>query len=240
MAQELEDWINTHVKKFKGIDVKKVYNELFFREECRPIFYDPNTFYSAADGVIIYQRVVKPHEKILEVKGKKYTLQDIVMNKEMKNINYWVIGTFMTLYDVHVNRAPTSGLLKFKPLDSIESHNLPMIFMEKGIFNNDLNYKTQDHTYLFNNQRMLNTILYLKKRINYHVVQIADLDVDTITHFDTDNPTIIGQGERFSFIRWGSQCDLIVPETKGMKFKFMQKEMTHVQGGIDPLLRIEE
>lgn len=240
MAEEIDTWINTHVKKYNNIDVKKIYNELFFREEFRPTFYQPNKFYSGADGIIIYQEVVKPNERILEIKGKNYTVSDILMNNNLPNINYYVIGVFMTLYDVHINRMPTDGILKWKHLNSIQSYNLPMIFMEKGIFSNDINYKTQDHSYLFNNERRLNEIYYLKKDIKYNAVQIADLDVDTITHYSSNNPDVYSQCERFSFIRWGSQFDIIIPEHNKYKFKFLQKEMMHVKAGIDELIEIQE
>lgn len=240
MAEKLEDWIKRHVSKYKDIDVKKVYNELFFRDEFRPIFYRPNVFCSPADGVIIYQKKVKPTERILEVKGKNYTLCDILQNKNIKNCYYYVVGVFMTLYDVHINRMPTDGILRFEHKDPIQSLNLPMIFMEKGLFSNDLNYKTQDHTYLFNNERVVNTITYNKKGIKYNVVQIADLDVDTITHYSLQNPEIYAQAERFSFIRWGSQCDLIVPEHPDYEFEFVEKPMMHVQAGIDPILKFRE
>jgi phosphatidylserine decarboxylase len=240
MADHIDKWIKEHVSKYRDIDVKKMYNQLFFRDESRALFYNPNLFYSGADGIIIYQKVVKADQKLLEVKGKKYTVRDILMDKELPDGNYWVVGVFMTLYDVHINRVPTDGLLKYELLDSIESYNMPMIFMEKGIFANDINYKTQDHNYLFNNERMCNEILYMKKKIKYWAVQIADMDVNTITHFTTDNPDHFTQGERFSFIRWGSQFDIIIPENERYKFKFLQQEMYHVKAGIDPLIEIVE
>lgn len=243
MAEELEKWINTHVRKQKKNNEGEQYFKNFFREEFRPLYYDPNAFYSPADGVIIYQKTVKPTQKIIEVKGKNYTLKDIMMDKtdEFKeNKNYHVIGIFMTYYDVHVNRVPTDGLLKYNLLDSIESYNLPMIFMEKDILKKELNYKESDNHYLFNNERMRNDIIYMKKNIKYHVVQVADKDVNNITHFTVDNPEYFTQGERFSFIRWGSQCDLIIPEHKKYNFKFLQKPLMHVKAGIDKLVEIQE
>ena len=241
MAEPLQDWVETHVKKYKDVDVRKMYNQLFFREENRAIHYDPLSFYSPADGVIIYQSVVKPEQKILEIKGKKYTLYDILMKEQgvLPEKNYWVVGVFMTLYDVHINRAPTDGLFKWKHLEPIESYNLPMLFMEKDIFKNDINY-SNNYDYLFKNERVINDILYMKKQINYSCVQIADMDVNTITHFSHDQPDNYSQGERFSFIRWGSQCDLIIPEHPRYKFKFAQKEEYHVKAGLDKLITIEE
>lgn len=240
MAEKLEDWLKTHVANYKSMNDGDIYYGKFFREENRAIIRDPMAFYSPADGVIIYQRKVKPDQKLVEIKGKNYTLHEVLMDKEIKDTDYYVVGVFMTYYDVHVNRMPTDGLLNYKFLDSIQSNNLPMIFMEKGIFANDLNYKKMNVDYLFNNERMRNDIRYMKKEIDYTVVQIADKDVDNITHFSVDNPDTFTQGERFSFIRWGSQCDLIIPAHPKYNFKFLQKEMTHVKAGLDKLVQIVE
>lgn len=240
MAEKLEDWINSHVKNYKSMDDGDIYYGKFFREENRPIIRDPLAFYSPADGTIFYQRKVRPDQKLLEVKGKKYALTDLMMEDDLKDIDYYVMGIFMSYYDVHVNRIPTDGVLKYTYLDSIKSNNLPMIFVEKGIFANDLNYKNLDAEYLFNNERMRNDIRYMKKGINYTVMQIADKDVDNITPFSVDNPDNFTQCERFSFIRWGSECDLIIPSHPRYDFKFVQKELYHVKAGIDKVVQIIE
>jgi len=44
---------------------------------------------------------------------------------------------------------------------------------------------------------------------------------------------------RFSFVRWGSQVDVVVPLVKGLKFKLLAKEEHHVSAGIDGLFRLE-
>jgi phosphatidylserine decarboxylase len=240
MAEKLEDWIKNHVNKYKELPPEKIYNELFFRDEYRTIKYNPNEMYSPADGIIIYQKKVRKGEKIIEVKGINYTVEDILCNKNIEDTNYYVIGVFMTLYDVHINRVPTDGLLKYQQLPTITSRNMPMIFMEKDLFKGVLDYKKSDYNYLFKNERLLNTIIYNKKRITYHVVQIADLDVAVITPYSIDNPEFFNQGERFSFIRWGSQCDIVIPEHHLYDFEFLQKELYHVKAGIDPLIRIKK
>ena len=38
-----------------------------------------------------------------------------------------VIGIFMSFYDVHINRIPYGGILKYKSLEPIESTNKPML-----------------------------------------------------------------------------------------------------------------
>lgn len=240
MALELKKWINSHVKKFDNVDPMKVYNELFFRDETRPTHINDELMYSPADGIILYQKKVRKDENILEIKGQNYTLTEIIQDKDIPDINYYVIGVFMTLYDVHINRMPTSGLLTYKSLPPIKSKNLPMIFMEKDIFKNKIDFKNGDYDYLFHNERVLNKVLDNSKGLSYYIVQIADVDVNVICPFSVDNPNFYEQCERFSFIRWGSQCDLIVPEHPDYNIEFIQQDMVHVSAGIDPLISIIE
>jgi len=240
MAQSLEEWIETHVKHYDKIDVKTVYNQLFFREEVRPTFYEPMKFYAPADGVIINQKVVKPQEKIVEIKGQNYTLEHILPGQRLENRNYYVIGIFMTLFDVHVNRMATSGFLHFEDVAPILSNNLSMIFMEKDIFKGNINYKESDYQYLFYNERVINRILNPELGLKYYMVQIADADVGSITHFTRSQHKYFLQGERFSFIRWGSQLDLIIPEDPKYKLRFLQNEMMHVKAGEDLLIEVSK
>lgn len=238
MAEHLDSWVKANDSKFEKLSLKKQSYDFFFRDALRPIFYDPLAFYSPADGIIIYQEIVKPHEKILDEKGKAYSLSDLLMEDDLPNKNYWVIGVFMTKIDIHINRAPTDGMVKWNSLDSLQSYNSPMIFMEK-----DLLAKlkiSSDYHYLFNNQRTVNTIVHSHFPIRYKVVQLADLDVNMIAPFLHHNPAYVKQGDRFSMIRWGSQVDIVVPEHKGYTFEFIQKPMMHVEAAVDELIRISQ
>lgn len=237
MAQKLEDWIKTHVFEYDKLPPKEISYNRFFREECRPVHINSDTFYSPADGIILYQKLVRPNDKILEVKGIDYNLCNILMDDELPDIEYYVIGVFMTLYSIHSNRIPFSGYLKYEHLPPIKSLNLPMIFMEKDIFTNKINFKDRDYSYLFNNARCVNTIFSPKLNLSYQVVQIADVDVDVITPFSQKQNVWKNSGERFSFIRFGSQCELIVPKVRGMEFEFCQEEFVVIEGANDPLLK---
>lgn len=240
MAIPLEKWLETHVKplrkKYFDTNLSKLSNEIFFRDPQRPQFVDYNYFFSPADGVILYQKEVKnPKEEVVEIKGKDYTLQNL-MQDESYNEPSLVIGIFMTFYDVHINRIPYSGILTWKDLDSIESFNLPMLFTEKELIkeNQEL-YNTMG--YLFNNSRRINKVI--SGDMTYFIVQIGDYDVDVITHFDTDQNVSFNQNDRFSFIRWGSQVDLIVPlKYLSEGYTLLQKPLYHVTAGIDKLIKL--
>lgn len=234
MALPIKKWISDVVNPIKKEkNITQLSTEYFFRDPSRPMFNNYNFFYSPADGIILYQKEVTPTEKIVEIKGKNYTLRDILFDATFKEPCV-VIGIFMSFYDVHINRVPYKGKLTFKDVDSIESYNYPMLFLEKQLISEQLS--THNMGYLQNNARRINTIE--SKDMKYYVVQIADYDVDVFHHFVEDNEYVM-QNERFSFIRWGSQCDLIVP-LKYLKngYKFIQKPEFHVEAGVDTLIEI--
>ena len=141
---------------------------------------------------------------------------------------YMVVSVFMTLYDEHYNRLPYPGYLKFEELDSIESNNMPMIFMEKDLFKGKIDFDNSNYDYLFNNSRMVNNIYVPKLDLTYQVVQIADDDVNVILPFSIHQGTYYNQNERFSFIRWGSECTVVLPVEDGLDLEFAQKPLTPV------------
>jgi phosphatidylserine decarboxylase len=94
--------------------------------------------------------------------------------------------------------------------------------------------------YLHHNQRVVNRIYSAPLGMSYFVLQIADYDVDCITPFQLKQGQPVEQGDRFSQIRYGSQVDLIVPLSPRHEFEFVQTVESHVEGGIDPLVRIKE
>ena len=236
MAQKLEEWLDTEVEAMQKYSVGELSNTYFFRDPLRPNFIDYEHFYSPADGVILYQKFIeKANDPILEVKGIDYTLQDILGDKYYNKPSL-VIGIFMTFYDVHINRIPYGGRLTYKKLDPIKSVNIPMLAVEKDILNMAINPNNLE--YAKNNERMCNTIYNSIIDYTYHVVQIADEDVNVIQHFTTDQNEVFSQNERFSLIRWGSQCDLILPLDDRFNFELQVDDTNHVNAGLDKLVKI--
>ena len=90
-----------------------------------------------------------------------------------------VIGIFMTFYDVHINRVPFPGRLSWRELESIDTYNYPMLAVEKGLVEEGL-VRTRDAEYLHNNQRMLNRVCAHDLGLEYHILQVADFDVDRL------------------------------------------------------------
>ena len=234
MAEKLEDWLNGEVKELSKLPVAELSNTFFFRDPVRPTYIDNEHFYSPADGTILYQKVVQPGEQVLEIKGIDYTIQDVMGDKDYNKPSL-VIGIFMSFYDVHINRIPYGGVLKYKNLEPIESTNKPMLAVEKDILNKVINPNNMD--YLKFNERMSNQIYVPSLDYTYHIIQIADEDVNVIAPFKKQQD-FCTQNERFSLIRWGSQVDLVLPLDDRFKFEILLDETNHVNAGLDKLIKI--
>jgi len=238
MAEKLEDWLNGEVAELSKLPVGELSNTFFFRDPLRPTYIDNEHFYSPADGTILYQKLVMPGapccEGIIEIKGKNYTLQDVMGDKDYNKPSL-VIGIFMSFYDVHINRIPYSGTIKYNRLEPIESTNKPMLAVEKDILNKVINPNNMD--YLKYNERVLNTVYNASLDYTYHIVQIADEDVNVIAPFKQQGD-LCTQNERFSLIRWGSQVDLVLPIDSRYQFELLLKETMHVNAGLDKLIKI--
>jgi len=238
MAEKLEDWLNGEVAELSKLPIGELSNTFFFRDPLRPTYIDSEHFYSPADGTILYQKMVIPGapccENIVEIKGKNYTLQDVMGDKDYNKPSL-VIGIFMSFYDVHINRIPYSGTIKYNRLEPIESTNKPMLAVEKDILNKVINPNNMD--YLKNNERVLNTVYNSSLDYTYYIVQIADEDVNVIAPFKQQGD-LCTQNERFSLIRWGSQVDLVLPIDNRYQFELLLKETMHINAGLDKLIKI--
>ena len=234
MAEKLENWLNGEVAELSKLPIGELSNTFFFRDPLRPTYIDNEHFYSPADGTILYQKMVLPGEQVLEIKGIDYTIQDVMGDKDY-NTPSLVIGIFMSFYDVHINRIPYSGIIKYNRLEPIESTNKPMLAVEKDILNKVINPNNMD--YLKYNERMLNKIYNSFLDYTYYIIQIADEDVNVIAPFKQQGD-LCTQNERFSLIRWGSQVDLVLPLDKRFSFELLLKETMHINAGLDKLIKI--
>lgn len=238
MSKKIEDWIEEDVTALRDQPLSWLSQYHFFRDPSRPSYSNLEYFYSPADGIILYQRMVQPDECIVDIKGKPYSLQDALRDPTYDQESL-VIGIFMTFFDVHVNRIPYPGRLTYKELDPIDTYNHPMLEVEKEILD-ELRVSTDSLEYLRHNQRLVNRIYSIELGGPYYVLQIADYDVDCITPFELKQNQPCDQGERFSQIRYGSQVDLIVPRSSRFDLLTVQSTGDHVEAGIDPLIELRE
>ncbi len=236
MAKYLEDWIATDVAQAQELSVGELSSQFFFRDPTRANYIDHEHFYSPADGTILYQKVIDdPTAPIVEIKGVNYTLQDAMGDADYTQPSL-VIGIFMSFYDIHINRIPYGGYLSYKYIDAIESTNKPMLATEKDIFNGAIN--PNNLSYLKFNERARNKIYAPALDYTYYMIQIADEDVKVISHFAKYQNSFFDQNKRFSFIRWGSQVDLILPLDARYDFALLLENTMHVEAGLDKLVKI--
>jgi phosphatidylserine decarboxylase len=236
MGKSLKEWVETDVDQVKDKPLKWLSEEYFFRDPSRPRFADDEYFFSPADGIIIYQREVHPADCIVDIKGKAYSLR-LALQDDAFDQSCLVIGVFMTMYDVHINRLPYPGFLSYKQLDAISTFNRPMLDIEHRLVD-DLTIDHSKADYLHTNQRVLNRVYAPDLHAYYYVLQIADYDVDCVTPFNLSQNAFVDQNDRFSQIRFGSQVDLIVPLSDRYTLHPLQEVGTHVEAGVDPLIKI--
>lgn len=237
MAKTLQEWLDTDVAAVRDKSLGWLSQHYFFRDPIRPMYSDTSYFFSPADGIVLYQKSVEPDEEIVDIKGKSYSLRDAMRNPRYAAKSV-VVGVFMTFYDVHVNRVPYSGRISYKELEPIDTYNYPMLHVEKSLVEEGV-VRTNEATYLYNNQRVLNRVSSTELRQDYYVLQVADYDVDSITPFELKQNMPFAQNQRFSQIRYGSQVDLIVPFSDRYEFEPVLESGLHVEAGVDPLIRIK-
>ena len=238
MPKKFHDWIETDVRPYQDKSVAWLSQYHFFRDPIRPTYSDLNYFFAPADGIILYQREVRPEEAIVEIKGRAYSLRDALRDPHYEAPSL-VIGIFMTFFDVHINRIPYPGRLSYRELEPLDTYNHPMLEVEKSILQ-DLRVPTASLEYLHHNQRMLNRIYSPELGQSYYLLQIADYDVDCVTPFNLKQNQPVAQGQRFSQVRYGSQVDLIVPLSSRFEFGTLQNTGDHVEAGIDPIIKVTD
>lgn len=236
MAKSLEQWMAEDVRPVQDRSVRWLSEQHFFRDPVRPTFSDTAYFFSPADGVILYQKVVDPDESIVDIKGVSYSLRD-AMRDDGFNERCLVIGIFMTFFDVHINRIPYPGRLSYRMLEPIDTYNHPMLTLEKSILD-EISAPAEGQMYMRQNQRMLNRVDCTDLGMSYYLLQIADYDVDSVMPFELSQNDPCYQGERFSMIRYGSQVDLIIPVSERRELIVVQPDGVHVEAGLDPLVRM--
>jgi phosphatidylserine decarboxylase len=238
MSQTIQEWLKSpEIRKLKGASLDYLYSTAFSRDPLRSIYLDPTVYYAPADGIVLYAKTnVQPTDALVEIKGRKFTPRDALDDKDY-NYPSLVVGIFMTQYSVHVNRMPTAGYCsEVHVTPYLFTPNISMLFEEQDIMEGKP--KTQDMTYLFQNERCVTRVYCPEIRGNYYIVQVAEKDVDEIANWNREHGEYFYQGERFGLIRSGSQVDVIIPLTDKCNFQILAEEKTVVEAGVDAIVKI--
>ncbi len=149
----------------------------FFRDPLRVTPLRPGLVVSAADGKISgIEKIMPPAELGL---GSEERVR---------------ISTFLSIFDVHINRSPVAGRI-------IRSLYVPGAFLNAA-----LDKASED-----NERRIL--VIETPTDGDVGVVQIAGLVARRIVTFSEIGDTL-GVGQRFGLIRFGSRVDIYLPPGK--------------------------
>ncbi len=234
----LKEWLATPaIQEIKNQKKGTRYSKTFFRDPFRALHIQPDRFLAPADGVILYAHPrVRPDEPVVVVKGRKLTTKDILDDKEF-NKECLVIGTYMTEYDVHVNRVPTAGYLTEEHVTPyLFTHNFSMMLEQEDILEGGGSHQP-DMAYLFPNERCIVSVYCPALRLTYYLVQVAERDVDEIANWGLEHQH---QGERYGMVRFGSQVDILIPlKPKEDRFQILAKVNHHVEAGLDAIIQVK-
>ncbi|MGZ7067199.1 MAG: archaetidylserine decarboxylase [Methanobacterium sp.] len=153
----------------------------FFRDPERKIPEGKGVIVAPADGRILTGQIDK-----IEIVEHNHPLMEHILDKGEKGIR---VSTFMSPFDVHVNRVPMSG----KVVDSIY---LPGKFK---IAMGDIEKENEK-----------NLLVIETKFGKFGVIQIAGFIARRIVQYVNVGDKV-KTGERLGMIRFGSRVDLILP-----------------------------
>jgi phosphatidylserine decarboxylase len=149
---------------------------------CAYFFRDPTRVTPARDGL-----VVAPADGRISRVTNALPPDDLGLgNKPLARVSI-----FMSVFDCHVNRSPAAGRIE------------KIVYRPGKFINADLDKASED------NERNALVIATTGARIG--VVQIAGLIARRIVSFKREGE-MIGVGERFGMIRFGSRLDVYLPE----------------------------
>lgn len=147
----------------------------FFRDPERVTPIGDNWIVSPADGIVTAIETVSTPEEL-----------------EMKEKQAIRVSVFLSVFDVHINRAPCGG-------------EIQKIWYYPGAFFN----ASLDKASEFNERQALKILTPNKKEVAF--VQIAGLVARRIVSFVKEGDTL-KTGERFGLIRFGSRMDVYLPK----------------------------
>jgi phosphatidylserine decarboxylase len=235
MTETIKEFLNRDdIQIIKEHTIGEVMEKDFFRDPLRTITLNRDLFYAPADGIVLYAKEIEADEPY-QVKGADFTIRDMLADENYKEKSL-VVSIFMTALDVHINRVPSSCYyLDAHSTPPLQTHGVSMVMEENDLLE-DFNYKKEDLEYLRYNEKLVSVFHCPAIKGRFYIVQVADKDVDACLTWHKGQ--FLTQGERFGQIRLGSQCDLVIPLKKGIKYETLVKPLLHVEAGIDPVLKI--
>jgi phosphatidylserine decarboxylase len=167
----------------------------FFRDPDRAVPPDPNLVVAAADGTV--RDIVELYEnEVLKTKTRR-------------------IGIFLSILDVHTNRAPIDGRIIYR------QHQEGLCLDARRP---DCSEKNESITWAFENSRVTIVVRQLTGAIARRIVAWAEVGDE------------LKKGERFGMIRFGSRTEVYLP----LSATVVVKAGEHVAGGSTIIARLPD
>jgi phosphatidylserine decarboxylase len=168
----------------------------FFRDPDRTAPEGDGVVVSPADGLVIYVHRSERGELPVSTKeGRRYALDELVRTP-LRSEDAIVVGIALSFLDVHVNRAPIAGAIRVQ-------RRFPGRFAS-----------LKDPAAVYTNERA--TTLLEREGLQVAVVLIASRLVRRIVSYVREGDDV-ALGQRIGAIRFGSQVDLVLPDTPEMR-----------------------
>ena len=188
----------------------------FYRDPDRRIPDDDGIIVSPADGRIIYIRKIEQGNIPDSIKGRSNIKLSELTKTDILNADNYLVGIMMTLFDVHVNRAPLAGKV------ILNEHFAGKFFSLK------------DSAAITENER--NTMVFSTGSMSAGIVQIASKQVRRIVSYIAEGDHV-KTGQRVGAILLGSQVDVVLPKRS---VTILVKEGQQVYAGETILARIDD
>jgi phosphatidylserine decarboxylase len=167
----------------------------FFRDPDRPVPADPNLIVAPADGRVS-DIVELDEQEVLKTKTRR-------------------VGIFLSIFDVHTNRAPIAGRIVYR------QHHEGLCLDARDP---DCSEKNEAMTWALENSRGTIVVRQLTGAIARRIVAWANVGDE------------LKKGERFGMIRFGSRTELYLP----LEAEVLVKIGDHVSGGSTVIARLPD
>jgi phosphatidylserine decarboxylase len=171
------------------------YTLTFFRDPDRVVPADPNAVVAAADGRVA---------DIIEIEETE------ILRTATRRV-----GIFLSIFDVHTNRAPIDGRVIYR------QHRVGLYLDARRA---DCSEKNEAMTWAFKNSRATIVVRQLTGAIARRIVAWAQVGDE------------LKKGERFGMIRFGSRTEVYMPVSADV----LVKVGDHVAGGATIIARLPD
>jgi phosphatidylserine decarboxylase len=183
----------------------------FYRDPVRTADATGKVVISPADGQVVYIKKFSDGVVTSTKLGRDIELTELTDLKLPQHKDGWIIGIYMSPFDVHFNYAPVPGKVKSIAYTKAKA-NLPMVDFWEYIRFTYLRRAVDNFTEKFHLENERNSLLVEGPGFDYAVIEIADKFVNKISCFVEEGQDL-ETGDRVGFIDRGSQVDIIIYET---------------------------